>query len=266
MILRKIIMTPKIKIISAKNRITLTPCASYITVYCVSIFCFTSDKISTFILSNLGGYSLHMRKILCALMIVLCVSGIAFADDDTVSVSSVDIRRDPSGNTIDMKSPEGLRIIYIGTFRAEAKELSPDAEDDEGIFSVFMVKSDKDTPLQLDIRDGYDTRTNKFSWRNDAPWGYIADIDTNGNPRDILETFWVRATFWHNLPFKYGKYPVIARIGFVINGNELTYKRIRPKSWEEWKKVEPKIVELEENDTERDFTLDELEALSQDKK
>ena len=171
---------------------------------------------------------------------------------------SGDVKRDASGNIIDMKSPEGLRIIYLGTFRPEEKEVSPDEIADDGIFSVFMVKSDKDTPLQLDVRDGYDTRTNKFSWRNNAPWGYIADIDTNGNPRDILETFWVRVTFWHNLPFKYGVHPVIARIGFVINGNELTYKRIRPKSWEDWKKIEPKVAELEENETERDFTLDEL--------
>ncbi|MBQ7170100.1 MAG: hypothetical protein IJR63_09405 [Synergistaceae bacterium] len=194
-----------------------------------------------------------MRKIFCVLLLVtaLCVSCSA-------EEISGDVKHDPSGNIIDMKSPESLRIIYLGTFRPEEKEVSPDEIADDGIFSVFMVKSDKDTPLQLDVRDGYDTRTNKFSWRNNAPWGYIADIDTNGNPRDILATFWVRVTFWHNLPFKYGRYPVIARIGFLINGSELTYKRIRPKSWEDWKKIEPRILELEENEKECDFTLDEL--------
>ena len=201
-----------------------------------------------------------MRKILCAFTLVIALCLPCQAEEAAVSSRDMNAKLDTSGNITDMKSPEGLRIIYIGTFRPEEKEISQDEIADDGIFSVFMVKSDKDTPLQLDVRDGYDTRTNKFSWRNNAPWGYIADIDTNGNPRDILETFWVRVTFWHNLPFKYGRYPVIARIGFVINGNELTYKRVRPKSWEEWKKIEPKIAELEENDTERDFSLEELEA------
>ena len=185
----------------------------------------------------------------------------AYAQDEI----SPDIKRDKSGNVIDMKSPEGLRIIYIGTFRTDP-ETNTDSQDeaqipDESVFTVFMVKSDKDTPLQLDVRDGYDTRTNKFSWRNSKPWGYIADIETNGNPRDILETFWVRVTFWHDLPFKYGSYPVIARIGFVINDNELSFKRIRPASWEDWKKIEPKILVLEENETEGDFQLEELDAL-----
>lgn len=195
-----------------------------------------------------------MRKIFCALIFVLALCVSSFAEE------SGDIKRDVAGNIIDMKSQEGLRIIYLGTFRPEEKEISSGDIADDSIFSVFMVKSDKDTPLQLDVRDGYDTRTNKFGWRNNGPWGYIADIDTNGNPRDILATFWVRVTFWHNLPFKHGKFPVIARIGFLINGNELTYSRIRPKSWEEWKKIEPKILELEENEKECDFTLDELES------
>ena len=200
------------------------------------------------------------KKFLCALLIVAALCACACADEP----ASPDIKRDKSGNVIDMKSPEGLRIVYIGTFRTdpEAKADSHDEGQDEGIFTVFMVKSDKDTPLQLDVRDGYDTRTNKFSWRNGKPWGYIADIETNGNPRDILETFWVRATFWHDLPFKYGSRPVIARIGFVINGNELSFKRIRPGTWEDWKKIEPKILELEENETERDFQLEELDAVN----
>ena len=199
-----------------------------------------------------------MRKFLSALILVIAFCAACSAEEMSGDISGLEVKKDASGNIIDMKSPEGLRIIYLGTFRPEEKEVSPDEIADDGIFSVFMVKSDKDTPLQLDVRDGYDTRTNKFSWRNNAPWGYIADIDTNGNPRDILETFWVRVTFWHNLPFKYGKFPVIARIGFLINGNELTYKRIRPKTWEEWKKIEPKVIELEENEKERDFTLEEL--------
>ena len=200
-----------------------------------------------------------MKKLLLALLIVFALSACAFADE----VVSNDIKRDKSGNIIDMKSPDGLRIIYVGTFRAEESH-DEAAAPDEGIFSVFMVKSDKDTPLQIDVRDGFDTRTNKFSWRNSKPWGYIADIDTNGNPRDILATFWVRVTFWHDLPFKYGTRPVIARIGFVINGNELSFQRIRPRTWEDWKKIEPKILELEEIETERDFQLSEL--VSVDKK
>ena len=199
-----------------------------------------------------------MRKFLCALILVPALCGLCLADGLSADVQGMAPKKDASGNTIDMKSPEGLRIIYLGTFRPEEKPVSPDEIADDGIFSVFMVKSDKDTPLQLDVRDGYDTRTNKFSWRNNEPWGYIADIDTNGNPRDILATFWIRVTFWHNLPFKYGRYPVIARIGFVINGNELTYSRIRPKSWEEWTKIEKKVAYLEENETEMDFSLDEL--------
>ena len=198
------------------------------------------------------------RKFLSALILVIAVCVACSAEELSGDVSGFEVKKDASGNIIDMKSPEGLRIIYLGTFRPEEKEVSPDEIADDGIFSVFMVKSDKDTPLQLDVRDGYDTRTNKFSWRNNAPWGYIADIDTNGNPRDILETFWVRVTFWHNLPFKYGRFPVIARIGFVINGNELTYKRIRPKAWEEWKKIEARVIELEENEKEQDFTLEAL--------
>ena len=198
-----------------------------------------------------------MKKFLCALVVVFLCAGCVFADE----VSSNDVKRDKSGNIIDMKSPDGLRIIYIGTFRTEQNASRDKAEDpDDGIFTVFMVKSDKDTPLQLDVRDGFDTRTNKFTWRNSEPWGYIADIETNGTPRDILETFWVRATFWHSLPFKYGERPVIARIGFVINGNELTFKRIRPRTWKEWKKIEGKIIELEENEIEQDFSLEELNA------
>lgn len=202
-----------------------------------------------------------MKKFLLTVMAFLLLCSLAGAEE----IVSSDIKRDKSGNIIDMKSPEGLRIIYVGTFRNdhEANIASQDEVQlqDEGIFSVFMVKSDKDTPLQLDVRDGYDTRTNKFSWRNSQPWGYIADIETNGTPRDILETFWVRVTFWHDLPFKYGTRPVIARIGFVINGNELSFKRIRPGTWEDWKKIEPKILELEENEQEEDFQPEELDQL-----
>ena len=206
-----------------------------------------------------------MKKILYVFLILALLAGISNAQE----LTSDDVKYDTSGNIIDMKSNEGLRIIYLGTYRTnpESKISSQDqSARDEGIFSVFMVKSDKDTPLQLDIRDGYDTRTNKFNWRNSDAWGYIADIETNGNPRDILSTFWVRTTFWHELPFKYGEYPVIARVGFVINGNELMFKRIRPKSWEEWKKIEPKILELEENEVEGDFQLSELENISEEKK
>ena len=183
-----------------------------------------------------------MRKnfYVALILIMFFISCKAFASEiiSNDMNSSNEIKRDKTGNIIDMKSAEGLRIIYVGTFRPELLSIvSSDAENeeqDEGIFSVFMVKSDKDTPLQLDVREGFDTKTNKFSWRNDKPWGYIADIDTNGNPRDILEGFWVRVTFWHTLPLKYGENPVIGRIGFVINNNELTFKRIRPKSFSEW--------------------------------
>ena len=205
-----------------------------------------------------------MRKIfyVVPILFAFCNPCGALAAEDAVS-QDINVKHDKAGNIIDMKSDEGLRIIYMGTFRPEIStaisiDVNGNEEQDEGIFSVFMVKSDKDTPLQLDVREGFDTKTNKFSWRNDKPWGYIADIDTNGNPRDILEGFWVRATFWHTLPLKYGENPVIGRIGFVINNNELTYKRIRPKSWMEWQKVEGKILELEVNEEETDFQLEEL--------
>ena len=224
-----------------------------------------SEIEANFNLDELAGENITMRKILCALIVLFIFTGCVFADE--VSSGDVqEVKRDKSGNIIDMKSPEGLRIVYLGTFRtAPVEALSPDTEPDEGIFSVFMVRSEKDTPLQLDVRDGFDTRTNKFSWRNSAPWGYIADIETNGNPRDILGTFWVRVTFWHDLPFKYGAHPVIARIGFVINNNELTFKRIRPKPYTEWQKIEQKVFELEENETELDFQLDELDNLEPQK-
>ncbi len=209
-----------------------------------------------------------MRKIFYVVPIffALCNPCVTLAAEETLSQDlnvHNEIKRDKVGNIIDMKSEDGLRIIYMGTFRPEVSatvsiDVNGNEEQDEGIFSVFMVKSDKDTPLQLDVREGFDTRTNKFSWRNDKPWGYIADIDTNGNTRDILEGFWVRVTFWHTLPLKYGESPVIGRIGFVINNNELTYKRIRPKTWTEWQKIEGKILELEVNDEETDFQLEEL--------
>ena len=209
-----------------------------------------------------------MRKIFYVVPILFALySPCVTLAADTVASQDVnvqsEIKRDKTGNIIDMKSEDGLRIIYIGTYRPDlstiiSTDVNGNEEQDEGIFSVFMIKSDKDTPLQLDVREGFDTRTNKFSWRNDKPWGYIADIDTNGNPRDILEGFWVRVTFWHTLPLKYGESPVIGRIGFVINNNELTYKRIRPKTWTEWQKVEGKILELEVNDEETDFQLEEL--------
>ncbi|MBR0248320.1 MAG: hypothetical protein IJQ70_05050, partial [Synergistaceae bacterium] len=105
------------------------------------------------------------RKFLSALFLAILVCGICSAEELSGDVSGFEVKKDASGNIIDMKSPEGLRIIYLGTFRPEEKEVSPDEIADDGIFSVFMVKSDKDTPLQLDVRDGYDTRTNKFSWR-----------------------------------------------------------------------------------------------------
>ena len=209
-----------------------------------------------------------MRKVLCALLAVLVVCGGAFAAEsesrDVAAdiVSSFTLQRD-LGNAVGFRTLEGLHVVWMGTFRnkqPEPNSESPDVEvkPDEGLFTVFMVKSDRDTPLKLDVLEGLDIRTNKFGYRT-GDWGYIADSLTNGNSRTIPAGFWVRVTFWHNLPFKYGDRPLIARLGFVINGREIMLKRFRPKTWGDWTYVEREYVKPLEEDSRR-IEFEELEV------
>ena len=203
-----------------------------------------------------------MKKFMCAAaVIVMMLASCAFADDvssqDVHGVVGYTIQRD-LGNATGFKTSDGLHIVWRGTYRvkpAEPNPESPDAEvkPDEGMFTVFMVKSDRDTSLKLDILEGVDIRTNKFTYRS-GDWGYIADSLVNGNSRDIPAGFWVRVTFWHNLPFKYGERPLIARLGFVINGYEITLKRFRPETWGDWVYAEREyVVPLEEDMKRAEF-------------
>ena len=204
-----------------------------------------------------------MKKLLCAVMFVLMLSYCAYAD--TVSsdavVSSYIIQRD-MGNSTGFRTTDGLQVLYLGTFRAQQPETNPESEDavqpDEGIFSVFMVKSERDTQLKLDIRDGIDIRTNKFTYRA-GKWGYVADAQVNSMPRDIPAGFWVRVTFWHSLPFKFGERPLIARVGFVINGSEVTLKRVRPRTWGDWTYIERNYAAPLEEDSKR-VEFEEMEV------
>ena len=120
-----------------------------------------------------------------------------------------------------------------------------------------MVRSCKDTQLKLDILGGSENKTNKFSYRS-GDWGYIADTLSNTTPRDIPARFWVRVTFWHVLPFKFGERPLITNIRFVINGNQVTLKRLRQKTWGDWQYIENNYVRpLEEYNRQIEF--EELE-------
>ena len=178
-------------------------------------------------------------------------------DEEVRDVTGYIIQRD-LGNSVGFKSSDGLTVLYLGTYRAKPADPSPESPDaevkqDEGIFSVFMVKSDKDTGLKLDVLDGVDAQTNKFSYRS-GDWGYIAGTLVNGNPRDISGGFWVRVTFWHVIPFRFGERPLIARIGFVINGHEVSVKRFRPRTWGDWSFVEREYaVPLEEDNRRVEF-------------
>ncbi|MBQ7170101.1 MAG: hypothetical protein IJR63_09410 [Synergistaceae bacterium] len=206
-----------------------------------------------------------MRKLLAALAILggLAVSAYASegisVDVPTPGISEYIIQRD-MGSSIGFRTDDGLTVLYLGTFRAKQPEPSPESPDaevkpDEGIFSVFMVRSDRDTALKLDVLEGVDAHTNKFSYRS-GDWGYISDIMTNGNSRNISAGFWVRATLWHVLPFKYGDRPLISRIGFVINGYSINLKRIRPASWGDWVYVEREYaVPLEEDRKRIEFEV-----------
>ena len=206
-----------------------------------------------------------MRKILCALILVLTVSSFASADEIAsfdVNVSSFVIQRD-FGNSIGFKTNDGLHILHMGTFRTKPVEPNPESPDeeiqpDEGIFSVFMIKSDKDTSLKLDIFEGLENHTNKIAHRS-GDWGYISDFMMNGNAREIPAGFWVRVTFWHILPFKYGERPLITRLGFKINDNMITLKRFRPKTWGDWIYVEREYVVPLEEDTKR-IEFEELDV------
>ena len=131
------------------------------------------------------------------------ICGCAFADEAASqdisgnNIMGFTIQRD-LGNATGFKTLDGLHVVYMGTFRAKPIEPNPDSPDeevkaDEGLFTVFMVKSNKDTSLKLDVLDGLDIRTNKFSYRG-GDWGYIADSQVNGSARNIPAGFWVRVT------------------------------------------------------------------------
>ena len=207
-----------------------------------------------------------MKKILCAVLAVLALGLCAYADEpiseDVNNITGYMIQRD-FGNATGFRTSDGLHVLWIGTFRVKPVEPNPESPDvevkkDEGLFTVFMVKSDKDIQLKLDVLEGLDIRANKFAYRS-GDWGYIADSKVNGNARNIPAGFWVRVTFWHNLPFKYGDRPLIARLGFVINGNEVTLKRFRPKNWGDWVYVEREYVSPLEEDNRR-IEFEELEV------
>ena len=203
-----------------------------------------------------------MKKLLCVIALMLTAS-CAFGEE-AAGVSAFTIQRD-MGNSTGFKTSDGLQVIYIGTFRANTAGTAEDTDTetetqpentgtpDEGIFSVFMVKSDRDTTLALDIRDGIDTRTNKFTSR-EGDWGYAAGSQINAMPREMSAGFWLRVTFWHTLPLKFGDRPLIARVGFVLNGNEITLKRIRPRPWGDWTYIERNyVMPLEEDSTRIEF-------------
>ena len=200
-----------------------------------------------------------MKKVIAVLIVLVAFTGSSWAE--ILDVQSLDVNvQDVSGyliqrelgNSIGFRTKDGLTVLYLGTFRAKQPEPlpeSPDAElkPDDGIFSVFMVKSDKDATLKLDVLEGMEIHTNRFSHRS-GDWGYVADLMVNGNTRDIPGGFWVRVTFWHVLPLKYGERPLIARLGFVINGHEITIKRFRPGTWGDWLYSEREFaVPLEED-------------------
>lgn len=124
-----------------------------------------------------------MKKFLCAFIAILLFCGYAYADE-TVSqdshvnhVTSYALQRD-LGNASGFKTSDSLHIVWIGTYRVKTIEQNPSSPDvevkpDEGLFTVFMVKSDKDTSLKLDILEGWDIRTNKFTYRaGEQDFGY----------------------------------------------------------------------------------------------
>ena len=210
-----------------------------------------------------------MRKLIVAIMLVGLLESCVYADEGLSvdvrepGISEYIIQRD-MGNSIGFRTNDGLTVLYLGTFRTKPQEPSPESPDaemkpDEGIFSVFMVRSDKDAALKLDVLDGVDVYTNSFGYRS-GDWGYISDIMTNGGTRNISGGFWVRVTFWHVLPFKYGERPLIARIGFVINGYGINLKRIRPGTWGDWLYVEREYAVPLEEDRKR-IEFEEFEIM-----
>ena len=189
-----------------------------------------------------------MKKFLLSILFLAVLFNFNSAYGDVISNDNI-IKKDRAGNLIDFTTESGLRIKYMGTFRTEInsnEQVGAGANDN--IFSVFMVKSDKDIPLKIDIREGVDTKTNKFKWREGEAWGYIAENETNSTPRDILEDIWVRVVFWHNFPIKLGERAIIGRVGFLINDQEIIYKKIRPRPWSDWAEVEQEVIRLEDGD------------------
>ena len=210
-----------------------------------------------------------MRKFIAALMMSVIFPSVSFSseglsiDVKEPVISEYIIQRD-MGNSIGFKTNDGLTVLYLGTFRAKQPEAipqSPDAElkPDEGVFSVFMARANKDTALKLDVLDGVDAHTNTFSYRS-GDWGYISGILTNGTPRNISGGFWTRVTLWHVVPFKFGERPLIARIGFVINGCRINIKRIRPALWADWVYVEREYAVPLEEDRKR-IEFEEFEVM-----
>lgn len=77
-------------------------------------------------------------------------------------VSGFTIQRD-LGNSTGFRAKDGLLVLWLGTFRVKQEDLSEasgDTEPNGDIFSVFMVKSDRDTRPKLDVLDGIGIRTN----------------------------------------------------------------------------------------------------------
>ena len=206
----------------------------------------------------MGGIFIFMRKILIVVFLILSSCSDLFADigPDEYFEGEYHVKnpepsinkRDKAGNPIELETADGLKIIYMGTFRTQKNDADQaGSSSNDNIFSVFMIKSNKDTEIKLDIREGVDTKINKFRWLEGSDWGYIADLGINSTPQEILGDIWMRVTFWHTYPRKFGEKKLIGRIGFVINDAELQYKKIHLKTWEDWQEIEKQVIKLEED-------------------
>ena len=96
---------------------------------------------------------MNTRKIFCVIAAVMMLSCPAWADILEIHRGNAEaflLQRD-LGNSVGFRSYEGLQVVYMGTFRAKHSG-----------------------QMKLDIKEGFDTRTNKFSWRA-SDCGYIAE-------------------------------------------------------------------------------------------
>ncbi|MCR5346680.1 MAG: hypothetical protein K6E38_02805 [Fretibacterium sp.] len=195
-----------------------------------------------------------MKKFVFAFFAVLALSlGCAFADEPAAQeAEDKTLKKDAAGNPIDLKTKDGLRIAYMGTFRImAAPEEGGEEKVTDKIVSVFMVKADRDMTLWVNAQGGVDTKTNKFSCNDD--WCHIAG---NSNRQvEILEDIWMRVEFFHVLPLdKFSELPRIGRFfefAFAEAGKEpckLVYKKIRVQPWKVWKEVEKKVIAMEEDE------------------